>query len=363
MMRIRFILILELISFCGSSAFALAVNADPWIHLEGSEGTGQGKHIVLISGDEEYRSEEALPQLARILATHHGFRCTVLFAIHPDTGIIQPNRQNNIPGLAALESADLMILFTRFRALPDEQMERIDDYLKSGQPIIGVRTATHAFQFPADSKWAHYSNGYEGDQRQWRGGFGRLVLGEKWIAHHGQHKHQSTRGVIAADAAPHPIVRGLTDGDVWGPSDVYQVRLPLAAGCDALLLGQVAKRTGAFDAEDPLYGMRPTDQPDLDSAKNNPAMPIAWTKTYTVPGGRTGRAFMSTIGASTDLLELGTRRLLVNAAYWCLGWENKIPPGGAAATIVGQYHPTQFEFRSDEYWNERAIRPSDLVGD
>src|SRR5205085_7740145 len=83
--------------------------ADPWLVLEGHDGPGKGKHIVLVSGDEEYRSEEALPQLAKILAKHHGFKCTVLFAIDPNDGTINPNKNDNIPGLEALETADLMI--------------------------------------------------------------------------------------------------------------------------------------------------------------------------------------------------------------------------------------------------------------
>ena len=95
--------------------------AEQWIVYSGGSGPGAGKHVVLISGDEEYRSEEALPQLGKILATHHGFRCTVLFAIDPETGFIDPNVNDNIPGLANLDSADLMVIFTRFRALPDEQ--------------------------------------------------------------------------------------------------------------------------------------------------------------------------------------------------------------------------------------------------
>src|SRR5438067_373298 len=94
--------------------------ADPWVVYEGSDGPGKGKHIVLVSGDEEYRSEEALPQLGKILAKRHGFKCTVLFAIDPNDGTINPN-VSNIPGLQALDSADLMVIFTRFRDLPDEQ--------------------------------------------------------------------------------------------------------------------------------------------------------------------------------------------------------------------------------------------------
>src|ERR1700704_2753950 len=92
---------------------ASAQAAEPWLVLEGGNGPGKGKHIVLVSGDEEYRSEEALPQLAKILAKHHGFKCTVLFAIDPKDGTINPNVNNNIPGLEALKTADLMIIATR----------------------------------------------------------------------------------------------------------------------------------------------------------------------------------------------------------------------------------------------------------
>src|ERR1700758_5615240 len=128
----------------GASAHA----AGPWIVLDGDAGPGKGKHIVLISGDEEYCSEEALPQLAKILAKHHGFKCTVLFAIDPEDGTINPKVNNNIPGLEALKTADLMIIATRFRNLPDEQMKHIVDYVESGKPVIGMRTATHAFNMP-----------------------------------------------------------------------------------------------------------------------------------------------------------------------------------------------------------------------
>src|SRR4051794_14072119 len=107
---------------------------DPWVVYQGGDGPGKGKHIVLVSGDEEYRSEEALPQLGKILAKHHGFKCTVLFAIDPKDGTINPNVKNNIPGLEALKTADLMIIATRMRDLPDEQMKHVVDYVESGKP-------------------------------------------------------------------------------------------------------------------------------------------------------------------------------------------------------------------------------------
>ncbi|MFV1994655.1 MAG: hypothetical protein ACC661_04400 [Verrucomicrobiales bacterium] len=129
-----------------------------WITYDGYGTEGYGRHIVLISGDEEYRSEEALPQLAKILAVHHGFKCTVLFAQDPARpGIVNPQVLDNIPGLEALRTAQLMVIATRFRALPDAQMEEIDNYLRSGRPVIGLRTANHGFRFPVESKWHHYS--------------------------------------------------------------------------------------------------------------------------------------------------------------------------------------------------------------
>jgi hypothetical protein len=339
-----------------------------WIVYESTSGPGQGKHIVLISGDEEYRSEEALPLLAKILATHHGFRCTVLFAVDPTTGTIDPNNRNHIPGLKALESADLMVIFTRFRDLTDEQMQYIDNYLQSGNPVIGIRTSTHAFLPETGSKWAHYANGYDGKKEAWKDGFGRLVLGEKWISHHGRHRHQSTRGIIAPGAKSHPITRGLKDVDIWGPTDVYGVRLPLPDDAHPLVLGQVVNRSGEYDPQDKLFGMRSTDDdiagehsgPEGRGNLNDPMMPIAWTKTYRLPGGKVGKAFSSTIGASTDLLSQGTRRLLVNAVYWATGLEKEIPPNGAKVQLVGEYRPTGYGFRKGNYWLHRGLQVSDL---
>src|SRR5437879_1537469 len=215
---------------------ASAQAADPWLVLEGGGGPGKGKHIVLVSGDEEYRSEEALPQLGKILAKWHGFKCTVLFAIDPSDGTINPN-VSNIPGLEALDSADLMVIFTRFRDLPDEQMKHIVDYLEAGKPIVGIRTATHAFNIKPAKTYSKYSYNYGG--KDYEQGFGRQILGETWISHHGKHGSQSTRGIIAKGQENHPILRGIKDGDIWGPTDVYGVRLPLPGDSQPLVLGQI----------------------------------------------------------------------------------------------------------------------------
>jgi hypothetical protein len=313
--------------------------ADPWLVFPGGEGVGAGKHIVLISGDEEYRSEESLPQLAKILSKHHGFKCTVLFAIDPKDGTIDPNLNNNIPGLEALQSADLMVIFTRFRDLPDDQMKYLIDYVGSGKPIIGMRTATHAFDIKSSKTYARYG----WNNKDWDGGFGRQVLGETWVSHHGDHGKQSTRGVIVESMTDHPIVRGIKDGDIWGPTDVYGVRLPLPGDSKPLVFGQV------------LEGMKPTDNP-VTGPKNDPMMPVAWIKSYTGSSGKPSRVFATTMGASQDLQSEGVRRLLVNACFWGIGLGDEIP-AKSNVEIVGDFKPSPFGFNGAA----KGVRPADLA--
>jgi Trehalose utilisation len=308
--------------------------------IRGEKGPGAGRQVVLVSGDQEYRSEEGLPQLAKILAKYHGFNCTVLFALDPD-GTVNVDNENNIPGLEALDKADLMIIATRHRNLPDEQMKHVVDYVESGRPVISLRTATHAFLIPKDRKYAKYGNLFEGGD--WDGGFGRRVLGEHWIDHHGSHGHQSTRGIIAPGQADNPILRGIHDGDIWGPTDVYGVRLPLPDGCTTLVLGQV------------LDGMKPDDKPD-PGPKNNPMMPVAWTKVRTAENGKPARSFTTTMGSSIDLESEGLRRLLVNACYWALGMEQEIP-AKSVVDIVGTYKTTPFAFGG----SQKGLKPADFA--
>lgn len=316
-------------------------DATRWVEFAGGEGPGAGKHVVLVAGDEEYRSEEALPMLARILAVRHGFRCTVLFSQDPGTGEIDPDRRDCIPGLERLREADLLVLFTRFRELPDEDMRHLVDYVESGRPLIGIRTATHAFAYPDGSESAY--GAWSWDSEAWPGGFGRQVLGETWVNHHGHHGVESTRGVVPPAAREHPIVRGVTD--VWGPTDVYGVR-DLPADATVLLEGAV------------LRGMSPADPP-VEGAKNHPRMPIAWTRERELEGGAVQRIFTSTLGASQDFESAHLRRVLVNAAYWCVGLEDAIAAFADART-VGAYRPTPFGFGA----STRGIFPADhALGD
>lgn len=217
-----------------------------------------------------------------------------------------------------------MVIFTRFRDLPDAQMKHVADYIASGKPIVAMRTATHAFDLRTSSAYQRFS----WNSKQWDGGFGRQVLGETWIAHHGRHGQQSTRGIIAKGREEHPILRGIRDGDIWGPTDVYEVRLPLPGDSLPLVLGQV------------LAGMRPDDAP-VAGKQNDPMMPIAWVKTYKGAGGNSARVFTTTMGAAQDLRNEALRRLLVNACYWTLGLERQIS-ARSNVDLVGEYNPLPF---------------------
>ena len=262
----------------------------------------------------------------------------MLFSIDPKTDTVNPQATTNIPGLEALRDADLMVILTRFRAPADDKMKEVADYLDAGKPVVGLRTATHAFSLSDHSKYYKYS--WQNNVKGWDGGFGRQILGETWINHHGQHGKQSTRGIIAPGMAENPILRGIKDGDIWGPTDVYEVRLPLPKTCKPLVLGEV------------LTGMNPKDPP-VTGKQNEPMMPVAWTNTYKTPSGKDGKAFCTTMGASQDLRSEGLRRMIVNACYWAIGLEDKITPK-LDVEIVGNYNPTS--------GSARAKRPGRPLG-
>jgi hypothetical protein len=315
--------------------FAVAVaDAKEWVVYEGREGPGKGKHIVLLSGDEEYRSEEGLPMLGKILAVRHGFKCTVLFPINPATGEIDPKYTKNIPGMEALKSADLVIMLWRFRELPDEQMQNFVDYYLSGKPIIALRTSTHAFNYSGQSTSKFKKHHWQ--SKEWQGGFGKQVLGETWVAHHGEHKKEATRGIIEPGAKEHPILKSVTD--LFGDSDVYTANPPEDA--EILVRGQVLK------------GMKPEDPP-VEGKKNEPMQPVVWVRNYKNESGKTNKVVVTTMGSSTDLQNEALRRLLVNAAYWTVG----LPvPEKAEVGFVGEFKPLMYGF--DGF--KKGVKPAEL---
>ena len=307
---------------------ALCSNAQQWVKYEGIDGPGKNKHIVFVSGDEEYRSEEALPVLAQILSKKYGFNCTVLFSIDPATGRIDALNQNNIPGLEQLRTADLLVIFTRFRELPDSQMKYIDEYIKAGKPIIGIRTATHAFAYKKTSKSIYAKYSFDSKIKGWEGGFGKIILGETWVSHHGIHGKEGTRALIngVEKNEKNPLLNGVKD--IWVPTDVYTVR-KIGNNFVPLIYGQSTN------------GMTSSTPVNLEK----PVLPVAWTKTYTAPNGRKGKVFSTTMGSAVDLLNEDLRRLLINACFWGSGLEKMIP-GKANVDFISAYDPTMFGFDS-----------------
>ena len=296
---------------------ASTLHAQIPVVYEGTDGPGKGKHIVFLAGDHEYRSEETLPALARILAKHQGFKCTVLFSVDASSGAIDPD-SSNMPGLAALDTADLAVVFLRFQSFPPEQMKHIIAYLDRGGPVMGLRTSTHAFKFAADSPSAKYSWDYKG--QDYLTGFGHQVLGQSWVGHYGQNHRQSTRIIVTPEQSAHPILQGVKD--IW-----------VQAG------GYVGKPTSGtiLTTAQPLNGMKP----DSPADETKPPMPSEWTRSYKSTSGKEGRVFTSLYGASEDILNEGYRRMIVNATFWAAGLEAAIKPDLNIA-IVGPYQPNTF---------------------
>ncbi len=311
---------------------AVTASAAPLV-FEGSQGPGQGKHIVFLAGDHEYRSEETLPALARILAKHHGFKCTVLFNVDPATGEIVAGN-SNLPGIEALNTADLAVVFLRFQSLPDEQMKHFDAYLERGGPVVGLRTSTHAFRIDEGKPFSKYSFNHEGSGYPL--GFGHQVLGQTWVGHYGKNHQQSTRIEVVVEKASHPILRGVKD--VWVQAGGY-VGNPVDG--EVLTMAQ------------PLNGMRP-DSP-ADGTK--PPQPSEWTRTYRSASGNVGRVFTSLYGTSEDILNEGYRRLLVNGIFWAIGMENAIKPELNIA-LVGPFKPNTFGNQK----HAAGIKPESYAG-
>ena len=317
-----------------AGAMAHPVPESPkWLTYPGEDGPGKGKHIVLIAADQEYRSEQAMPMMAKVLSKHHGFDCTVLFGVN-DKGEVDPTmpvypekgkeaefKTHNITGLEHLSSADLVIFFPRLLTLPMEQQELIVAYLDSGKPVIALRTANHGFRgnlpYKIDGKNIN---------------FGNDILGGSFMGHHGRWHADSTRGTVVEAMKDHPIVRGVSD--IWGPSDVYRTYkegTSLPDGCTALVWGQ------------PLMGRQPEDAPNT---KKEP-LPVVWIKDWKTSTGKTARVFHSTMGSARDLQSTGLRRLVINAAYWGMGLEEKIT-ADRSVEIVGPYVPLASGFNYEQ---------------
>jgi type 1 glutamine amidotransferase len=231
------------------------------------------KKIALVIGEPEYSSHLSMPRIAEELTRRHGYKVTLcVTSIVPDEHDFALSEFSH---LEALADADLMVIYTRFRVLPDRQMDMIKGYLDSGRPVAGLRTSTHSFHFPAGSKW-----------HSWNVGFGRDVFGTPFINHHG---HSSRTGVSVVETAKqHPILQGV--------EEAFQVRswlyhvLPLSKPCEQLLWG------------------RPIE-PECKPQEN----PVAWTTTH-----NHAKVFFTTLGHPADFEVPSFRSLVVNGIRWAI---------------------------------------------
>lgn len=247
--------------------------------------------VVFVTGDHEYSSEATMPLLAKELEEHYGMQVQVLKS-HPDY-----DAEENIPGLEALKDADLAVFYLRWRRLPAEQVKYIDDYLKSGKPVIGLRTSTHAFNYPKGhplEKWNAFGEFALGAPPGWGGTAGHTHCGHEC----------STDVSVIREAAKHPILTGV-DPSFHVSSWLYKV-LPdyPAKGSTWLLMGKAVN-------------------PDRAGFEDNP---VAWT--WQTPAG--GKVFATTMGHPADFSVEAFQRLMVNAIHWSLGkpvpkkWNGKI---------------------------------------
>jgi hypothetical protein len=301
---------------------------DTSITYEGKSGPGRGKRVVLLAGDEEYRSEEALPMLAKILSQRHGFTCTVLFSVDPD-GTINPKNTSSLSNPAALDTADAIVMSLRFRSWPAETMAKFDALIQAGKPIVALRTSTHAFNgLPKDTPWEAWNWNRDG-------GFGKRVIGETWLTHWGRHKVEATRGVIEPAERGNVLLRGITE--IFGDTDVYEAYPP--ADAKILVRGLVLQSLAPDSAPATYMKRRVTDK--QEQGVNDPAMPVVWTRLNTNANGKTNRVLATTMGSATDLENEGLRRLVVNGVYWGLGLD---VPARADVAYVDEYRPSFYGF-------------------
>ena len=305
------------------------------VTFEAKAGPGKGKHVVFLGGDEEYRGEECLPVLAKILSGKHGFKTSVCFATGKD-GTVDPNVNTTLSGSAALDSADAIVILLRWRQWEDVAMARFDKAFKAGKPVIALRTSTHAFKFPDSSPWKSYNK------------FGKNVVGEDWVSHWGNHKVEATRGVIEPAHATHPVLRGVTD--VFGDTDVYEAYPPADAAI--LLRGQVLKGMAPSDPPAAYSKKRATDQVEQDV--NTPMMPVAWVRDFKQESGVTNKVFTTTMGSATDFFSEDLRRLVVNGVYWSLGMD---VPAKADVGISGTFTPSKYGFDGAK----KGLKPADFA--
>lgn len=214
--------------------------------LEGGEKP-RPIHVLLVSGSVEYKSDETLPILHKHLE-QKGMSCSRAFR----------KTDKDLPGLQMLEKSDVMVLFTRRLTIEGEQLERIKKYALAGKPIVGIRTASHAFQNWLDLDKEVFGGNYKGH-------FGEGPLCEVKIVE----KHKD-----------HPVLKGV---------------IPFKSK------GSLYKNTGLSKDVTVL----------LEGAIPGHTEPIAWTREY-----KGGGIFYTSLGHQADFQEASFLQLIENAVRW-----------------------------------------------
>ncbi|WNJ21315.1 ThuA domain-containing protein [Pontibacter sp. G13] len=295
--------------------------------------SNKAPHIVFVIGDEEYRSEESMPMLAQIAKRELGAEISLCYSVD-SAGFIDPNRLDHIQGLEALETADLMVMFTRFRALPSQELAMITDYVESGRPIMGFRTSTHAFKYKADSAFFHMND-------EWP----TQVFGQQWISHHGHFDdgaHPLT-SVSPLAETKHPILTGVEPFEAY--SWLYHVdggKWKLFGDCKPILTGHSLKSNHEMKGR--------LDKFPLDN-------PVAWTKTYTGESGIPAKVFFTTLGHPYDWRIPYMRRLALNGIAWTL--DLPISPD-FSVEFAAPYEPNNSGFGDRFKPNQRPVQISGL---
>ncbi len=232
--------------------------------------------IAYVCGDHEYSGEVTLPLFAQAMEQRYQFRSDLIRSA-PDQ-----NAESNIPGLERLADADLCVLFLRWRKLPKEQLDHLDTYLKSGKPVVALRTSSHSFNYPKGDpleEWNRFASSAFGAPPGWN------------AEGHRHYGHESTTRVTAA-APQHDLLRGVAT-PFNAPSWLYHV-LPKFPPREAAIL-----LTG--EAINP----------------NRPAIPnpVAWTWINEYGA----KSFYTSLGHPGDFALEPFQRLLTNALHWALG--------------------------------------------
>lgn len=254
---------------------------------------GKGR-LVFVAGTTHYHPEQSMPLLARELE-RHGFHTTVIV---PQGDPEQNHNGIGLPGLEALQEADAAVFFLRFLTLPDDQFAHLERYLKSGKPVVGLRTSTHAFRYGADHPRA-----------AWNDDFGRSVLGTHYLCH----MKTPTECRRLDEAKAHPVLTGISEQPFSSPGQLYIA--DLEPGCVPLVIG-----SGEMPQE---RIVRDRFRTRLVGKMETDILAWTWQNRYGA------RVFATTLGHPRDFAVPQIMRLVVNGIHWAAGAE--VP--AASATV------------------------------